>query len=198
MAVLGTVVTPARAQAPPLSVQVGESAGPVIAVGAVLDEATLEDVVRSGLPLRLRFRVELWRDEWFDDLVRQLTWSAVVAYEPLEGVFLAGDDQGEDEVLRRFASFSAARAAVERTWTPPVRPSREGRYYYITSLQIETLSLSDLDELERWLRGELEPAVRGGGSVSGAVGTGVKRLLIRVLDLPTRQYTARSRRFTLP
>ncbi|HUE76862.1 MAG TPA: hypothetical protein VMM83_02895, partial [Longimicrobiales bacterium] len=58
-----------------------------------------------------------------------------------------------------------------------------------------TLSLSDLDELGRWLGGELEPAVRGAGSVSRAVGTGVKRLLIRVLDLPARRVVARSVRF---
>jgi hypothetical protein len=80
-------------------------------------------------------------------------------------------------------------------YAPAVRPIRPGRYYYIVSLEIETLSLSDLEELERWLRGELEPAVRGGGSVGEALGTGVKRLLLRVLDVPARRYQARSSRF---
>lgn len=169
------------------------SGGPRIAVGPILDDPALHDAVRSGLPLRLRFTVELWRDEWFDDLVAQQTWSAVLAYEPLERLYLAGVDS--DETLRRLASYDDARATLERDWTPPIAPRRAGRFYYLVTLEVETLSLSDLDELGRWLGGELEPAVRGSGSVSGAVGTGVKRLLIRVLDLPARRFVARSGRF---
>lgn len=186
-------------QGPPLTVHVDRGTGaPLISVGEVLRDPSLEEAVRSGLPLRLRFHVELWRDEWFDDLVVQRTWSAVLAYEPLEDRFMAGDADNGEETLARFADYDAARTTLERTWVPPMRPVREGSYYYIVNLEIETLSLSDLDELERWLRGELQPAVRGAGSVTGAVGTGVKRLLIRVLDLPARRYTSRSPRFTVP
>lgn len=194
---LTLAATPSSAQTP-LAVTVDGSGAPRVTAGAVLRDPALEEAVRSGLPLRLRFQVELWRDEWFDDLVGQLTWSAVVGYEPLEGVFLAGDERDDTETLDRFATYADARARVERTWAAPIRPVREGKYYYITTLEIETLSLSDLDELERWLRGELQPAVQGSGSVTGAVGTGVKRLLIRVLDLPARHFSARSRRFTIP
>ena len=180
----------------PLSVTVAETTGaPRIALGPVLDDDALRDAVGSGLPLRLRFTVELWKDEWFDDLVGQEAWSAVLAYEPLERLFLAGDDDGE--VLLRFSTYDDARDSLERVWAPAVRPRAGGKYYYLVTLEIETLSLSDLDELERWLGGELEPVVRGGGSVTGAVGTGVKRLLIRVLDLPARRYVARSGRFAV-
>ena len=172
------------------------SGAPSVVVGPVLDDPALHDAVRSGLPLRLRFKVELWKDEWFDDLVDQRTWSGILAYEPLERVYLAGADDAS--TLRRFPSYDDARAIHERAWNPLVAPRRSGRYYYIATLEIETLSLSDLDELERWLGGELEPAVRGSGSVPGAVGTGVKRLLIRVLDLPARRFIARSGRFRFP
>lgn len=170
-----------------------ETGAPLVAVGPVLDEPALHDAVRSGLPLRLRFTVELWKDELFDDLEDRQTWSAVLAYEPLERLYLAGDDRGS--ALLRFSSYEDARAALERVWTPPLAPTAAGRHYYLVTLEIETLSLSDLEELERWLGGELEPAVRGSGSVPGAVGTGVKRLLIRILDLPARRFVARSTRF---
>lgn len=185
-----------HAQAAPLAVAVDPASGtPHIAVGPVLGDGALHDAVRSGLPLRLRFTVELWKDEWFDDLVAQEAWSAILAYEPLERLYLAGDESAGG--LGRFSAYDDARAVLERLWSPPIGPSRSGRYYYLVTLEIETLSLSDLDELGRWLGGELEPAVRGGGSVTGAVGKGVKRLLIRVLDLPARRYLARSDRFDL-
>lgn len=184
---------PLQAQAP-FDLDVREGA-PVVSVRGVLDDPALEDAVRSGLPLRMRFRLELWRDELFDDLVQESEWSAVVAFEPLEGTFVAG--QTGDSLVAH-GSWAAARTALERTYAPGSRPTRSGRYYYIGTLEIETLSLSDLDELERWLRGELEPAVRGRGSVGGAVGTGLKRILIRVLGLPARRYEDRSGLFRVP
>lgn len=180
----------------PLAIGVDGSTGaPRVEVGSVLEDEALHDAVRSGLPLRLRFTVELWKDGWFDNLAAQSTRSAVLAYEPLERQYLAGDDDAE--LLLPYSTYDDARATLERVWTPAIGPTGGGRYYYIATLEIETLSLSDLDELERWLGGELEPAVRGDGSVTGAVGTGVKRLLIRVLDLPARRYIARSGRFTV-
>ena len=188
------LAAPTRAQTP-LALDVGEGP-PRLVVGAVLDDEALESAVRSGLPLRMRVQVELWRDEWFDDLVDQVGWSAIVAYEPMGRRFLTGVVRGDS--LSTHLRWADTRAAVERAYRLGIRPDREGRYYYIATLEIETLSLSDLEELERWLRGELEPAVRGGGSVGGAIGNGVKRLFIRVLGLPARRYQARSDAFRVP
>lgn len=179
----------------PLAVRL-EDGAPVVDVGSVLADQALADAVRSGLPLRMRFRVELWRDTWFDDLVQQASWTSVLAYEPLERRFLAVGP-GADSV-GRFATYDEARAVLERPYSPTVSPPRDGTFYYLVYLEIETLSLSDLDELERWLRGELEPAVRGDRSLPGAIGTGLKRILVRVLGLPARRYEARSEPFRVP
>ena len=184
---------PLAAQAP-LTITTRDGA-PLVRVRGVLEDEALEEAVRSGLPLRMQFRVELWRDRLFDQLSGEARWSAAVAYEPLEGVFLVGE-AGADSVVG-YPDWAAAAEALERAYAPVIGPDRPGRYYYIAALAIETLSLSDLDELERWLRGELEPAVRGGGSVGGALGTGVKRILIRVLGLPARRYEARSDPFRI-
>ncbi len=115
----------------------------------------------------------------------------MLLYEPLEDRFAVRSQSSPSDV-RRFSSFEAARAAVEGVHALGLRPMRSGRFYYTAVLELETLSLSDLEELERWLQGELEPAVSGEGSVPGAVGRGVKRLFIRVLGLPARRYEARS------
>jgi hypothetical protein len=185
----------AMAQAAPLAVVVGDGA-PAIMVGEVLAESTLEDVLRAGVPVRLRFRVELWRDRFFDELVRHAEWVVVVAFEPIDDRFMVG--RPGQESLDAFPSLAAAREVIETTYAPALRPDRSGRYYYLASLVVETLSLSDLDELGNWLRGELGPAVEGRRSVAGAFGTGLRRLFIRVLDLPTRRYQARSGHFQFP
>jgi hypothetical protein len=166
------------------------ASGPRVAVPGLLEDGALEEAVQSGLPLRIRFRVELWRDGFVDDLVGQAAWSVAVAFEPLERHYLAGVLPSDS--LASFETWAAARAAVEGPYSPTMRAVAAGTYYYIGVVEVETLSLSDLDELERWLRGELEPAVRGSRSVGGAVGTGLKRLLIRIIGLPARRHEARS------
>jgi hypothetical protein len=182
-----------------LSVRADPGAGfrPVVSIGPVLNSARLDEAARSGLPVRVRVRVELWRDRLFDQLVDSTSWTSVIVYEPLGDLFFVRS-QPAGGGARRFASFSAARTVVEGTYNLSIRPLNPGRYYYTASLQIETLSLSDLEELERWLQGELQPAVSGQRSVPGAVGQGAKRLMLRLLDLPQRRVDARSDRFDLP
>ncbi len=63
-----------------------------------------------------------------------------------------------------------------------------GRYYYEARLEVEILSLGDLDELEHWLRGEVAEE----DDVGSAFGRGLKRLFIRLIGLSARQYQART------
>lgn len=179
----------------PLSFRIERGTG-TLQLGAVLDDRELAEAARSGVPLRLRVRVELWRDEFIDDLIESSSWSTVVAYEPLTQQFFVRSTAG-DQRARVFGSFEQVRAAIERGH--PIRSTvrREGRYYFTAALDIETLSLSDLKELERWLQGDLQPAVGGGQSIPGALGEGAKRLLIRVLGVPNRHYESRSDRFRI-
>ena len=188
------VVAPLEAQDPVVLSRRGGT--PTVSATGLLADEALENAVVSGLPVRVRFQVQLWRDELVDDLVDQAAWSAVVAFEPLESRFLAGLLPGDS--LGAYATWDAARAAVEGPFAPETRRPTGGRFYYIAAVEVETLSLSDLDELERWLRGELEPAVQGRQSVGGAIGTGLKRLLIRILGLPARRYETRTEPFDVP
>ena len=70
-------------------------------------------------------------------------------------------------------------------------PEREGaRYYYNLTLDIEALSVSDMDQLERWLRG-----ARSGGTAASALGSGVRTLMLRMLGGERQHYTGRSATF---
>jgi hypothetical protein len=177
----------------------GEVAGHrgVLHVRDILADDELEDAIRSGLPLRLRFRVELWRDALFDDLISTEQWTAVLTFDPLSELYVVRT-RADAPRARAFTDFDAARAVVETSYAVSLRPQRRGRYYYTGSVDIETLSLSDLEELERWLKGELQPAVSGERSLPGAIGQGARRLFIRVLSLPERRLEARSERFRVP
>jgi hypothetical protein len=188
--------TAASQDVPLLTVAPDPAAGflPVLRVGPVLRTAELERAARSGVPVRVRIRVELWRDRFFDQLVDSTSWSTVLAFEPLAQQFFVRSMPAVG--ARRLDSYAGARQAIETEYRPRLRGlPGTGRYYYTATLQIETLSVSDIEELERWLQGELQPAVSGQRSVTGALGQGARRIMLRLLDLPQRRVDARSERF---
>jgi hypothetical protein len=168
----------------------------LVDVGPVLAEAALAEALRSGLPVRMHFEAELWRDEFLDDLVDDVEFVVVLRYEPIERRFEVYDSRRRG-AAGYFSSYERMRAAIETQYLLDLRPRSRGRYYYLATLEVETLALSDLDELQAWLRGELSPAVGGEGSVLGAIGNGAKRIFIRVLGLPARRLEARSAPFRI-
>ena len=118
-------------------------------------------------------------------------------HDPLDNTYrvarFAGDRVAQ---LGRYAEFHDAEAAVERMFRAPIAPRRRGRsYYYAASLDVETLSLSDLDEVERWLKGELRPAVRGQRNPGTAITRGMRTLVVRLLGGETQRYELRSPTF---
>jgi hypothetical protein len=170
---------------------------PVLSVGPVLRGREIEHAARSGLPVRVRMRVELWKDRLLDQLVDSTSWVIVIAFEPIGEQFFVRSMPAAGGA-RRYPSFADARQMVESEYPLRIHPRQPGRYYYTASVQVERLSLSDLEELERWLQGELQPAVSGQRSLPNAIGQGAKRLILRLLDMPTRRYDSRSERFQFP
>lgn len=155
--------------------------------------------LRSGLPVRLHYRVEVWRsrDGWFDEFARQAEWDVVIRHEPLLDQYTLFTLVGQRRQERRYATLDALGAALAFAYQVNVRPEDSGGYYYAASLQVATLSDSDLDELERFLAGDIGEAAEGSEGIGDAVGRGATRFLLRLAGLPSLRLEARSPRFVV-
>jgi hypothetical protein len=165
---------------------------------ALLADSALIRPLLSGLPLRFHFELELWHDKFLaDGLVARSTWSIILFQEPLSGEFnlTRSWDPEHDEW---FATVAAAAQALERVYLSPL-PGPEpntGNYYYEARLEVEVLSLGDLDELQHWLRGEVSAEDSDvGDDAARILGRGLKRLFIRLIGLSARKYEARTELF---
>jgi hypothetical protein len=185
---------PLVAQTPALALRVGPSTAgwpALVETGQLLEDEALRGALDSALPLRFHLRVELWRRGLVDQLEGADEVSVALVQDPLTG----GYSVEAPGVQRRLPTIEAAHLALKSYLSTNLRPDRPGRYYYLATLEIETLSLSDLEELRRWLRGEVAPALGGQSPPTRAVERGLRRLMIRVIGLPARRFEARSPSF---
>ena len=193
------VATPAAAQDAedqegPVTLEVEEGTGVLnVRLGSVLDDGGLRRALHSGLPLRIRVQVELWKDRFLDSQRGRADWRATVVYDPLARNYRV--ETSTDRTVRALPSLEEVGRVLSLSFGVPLRPTEEGRFYYLGVLEVETLSLSDLEELQRWLRGDLAPAVAGEEEVENAMERGVRRLVVRVLGLPARRYRVRTETF---
>lgn len=203
-------------QAPPLTAQGGQGVRLVVVLardsapnGARVPIVRSENLLtansrwlsalRSGLPVRLHYRVEVWRSRegWFDTFVRQVEWDVLVRHEPLLDQYTLLTFVGPARQERRYATLDALGAALAFAYQVNVAPPEPGMYYYAASIQVATLSDSDLDELERFLAGDLDQREEGGQNLGDALGREATRFLLRLAGLPSLRLESRSDRFTV-
>ena len=159
----------------------------------------MSDLMRSGFPARIRYKIERWAAGGFaDDLRATREWNVVVRYDQLASVFnVVRVFRGTATQLGQATTIGGADSIVARLTRTPMPPPRRGeRSYYTLTIELEMLSLSDLDELEHWLRGEFRPAVRGERNPGTALTRGIRTLVVRLLGGEKRRYEARSVTFT--
>ncbi|HSM03023.1 MAG TPA: hypothetical protein VK858_00285 [Longimicrobiales bacterium] len=161
----------------------------------LLDDGGLRRALHSGLPIRVEVSVELWRDGFFDQQVDGGTWRASIIHDAVTESY---EFQVVGEEPLSLPSMARVAEALQAGFRSTVRPQGEGRYYYLAEVEMQTLSLSDLEELRRWLQGDLGPAVQGERSPESAVGRGLRRVMVRALGLPARRERLRTSTFDWP
>jgi hypothetical protein len=168
---------------------------PVVRAEHLLDDRVFEPALKNGFPVHYHFRLELWRKAaLFDHLARDAEWDAFVRLDPLTSEYDLIRSTGSVEHFHAIEAVSRALASPYHVdLLPP--PGSGTRYYYVATLDIESLSESELAEVERWLKGDVGPAISRTGNIGDALAQAARRLLIRFSGLPRRSLETRSGAF---
>ncbi|HUQ20293.1 MAG TPA: hypothetical protein VM099_11830 [Gemmatimonadaceae bacterium] len=193
----------ARAQKPQIQIVLPDRAefttqAPSIRSASLLSDEPMRKLLVNGFPARLHYRMERWATGgFFDDIKATAEWDVVVKYDALGKLYHVFRAVGNRAVeLGSYPTLNEAQEVVNAPFRTPISlPKRGQRSYYNVVLDVETLSLTELDEVEQWLRGEVKPAVRGKKNPGTAVSRGVRTLMVRLLGGEKRRYEARSGAF---
>jgi uncharacterized protein DUF4390 len=187
---LAAVALRAAVQGPGLAVT---RDGPVARVQAagLLDDGRFVDLMRSGFPLRLHFRLELWKERsgWFDRFVTGVDWDAVARHDPLAEEYILIRTGGG---VTRYSTTEDLAEALAVPYRVTLETRGAGRFYLVARLDVTTLNDTDLEELTRWLKGDVTPAVSGRENLGQALAHGAQRALVRIAGLPTLTLEGRS------
>ncbi len=157
---------------------------PEVRTIGVLAAGRTAELIRNGFPARLHYKLERWAAGTFvNDVKATAEWEMIAQYDPLAKTYkLIRATTKNAVVVGEYAELSDADAKLAEAFPAPISPPRSGeKSYYALTLNVEAMSLGDLDEVQRWLRGELRPAVRGHRNPGTAVSSGVRTLVVRIL-----------------
>lgn len=171
----------------------GSARDPLVSTENLLEDTPWLSALRQGLPVRLQYRLEIWRsrEAWLDEVQRQIEWTVVIRHEPLLDQFSVVRLLPNGVRRNVYGTPGALAAALGVPVRFTVAPREPGTFYYGATLAVATLSDSDLDQFERILRGELDPANGEGGTLLQRA----RRLVLRLAGLPTANLTAKSESF---
>src|SRR4051812_10683132 len=170
-------------------------------ISGILTEGNRQDMLHGGWPTAVHGRLQLWRKGgWFGTfgLESDFEWDVIVDFSPASKTYHLRriiDNRPDD--LGEASSIEAAEQILRKPFSPPLSPERAGgRYFFLFNAEVSTLSVTDLEEWQRWLKGEAQPAVRGKRNPVGAFQRGLGSLLSRVLGGDSQSYERRSSVFT--
>lgn len=186
---LGVAVAPATAL----------KEGPSITSANLLDDAKTRELLRNGFPARMHYRLELWQKGGFsDDRAGLIEWDVLVAFDPTSQQFSVYRRNPASRVTENFGSFpslATAETQFGHPYHPALHPEGSGRFYYNLVVDVQTLTVSDLDALEQWLRGSSAPQR---SNVFRGIWSGLGTLVSRILGGDKRKYEQRSEIFDVP
>lgn len=175
------------------------SEGPVVTSENLLAHPRTREHLQNGFPARIHYRLELWKKGGvFDDLAGRTEWDVLVAFDPTTeryNVIRRSIDDHVRENFGGFATITSADALLAQPFRTSLHPSRSGRYYYNLAVDVESLTLSDLDALQQWLRGPTSPSK---ANPLTAIRSGLGTLFSRVLGGAAEHYQAESGVFAVP
>jgi len=178
------------------------TASATAAVTGVLSDKAFDKLMRSGFPVRVHVKAELWRTRTLlDQIVAETEWDFYIRFDTFDAVYEVVRIVGDSitPLGGPFEKLSDAQHAAEvpfalRLPTPP--PGRES--YINVQADVQTIEMSDLDELLGWLRGEAQPAVQGRKNPTTVIGSALRSIGSRLLGAEVRHLEGRTRSFRMP
>jgi hypothetical protein len=170
--------------------------GPTITTENLLADANTRELLRNGFATRIHFRLELWRTGLFNERAGFSDWEILVQQDPTTHAYSAIRRQ-DNRVVETFAeaqTVTSAEAQFDKPFRASLHPDRGGRYYYNLIVELQTLSETDLDELQQWLHGPTAPQK---SNPITAIRSGIGRLFSRMLGGGRTHYEERSGVFTV-
>lgn len=172
--------------------------GATVSTDALLGDSKTRELLHNGFPARIHYRLELWRiGGWSNERRGIMEWDVLVAFDPAGEVFNAVRRGDEGRLLENYGGFptvAAAEAQIGHPLRVDLHPDGSGRFYYNLVLDVQTLTVSDLDALQQWLRGPEAPSKNPLKAIRNGIGT----LVSRLLGGDKRHYERRSDVFTVP
>src|SRR5256885_12803904 len=134
-----------RSQSPALTVIV-QNGVPRIQATALLADGKFVGLMRSGFPLRLHYRLELWRSRsgWFDQFVTDFPWDAVARHDPLADDFVL--IRSESRRVARYGTADDLERAIEIPYRVTMKPNGSGHFYFLCRLAATPLNAPHLEE----------------------------------------------------
>lgn len=170
------------------------------AVTGVLADKVFDKLMRSGFPVRVHVKAELWRSRrFFDEIVAETEWDFYVRFDTFDGDYEVVRIVGDSIMsLGAFSKLIDAQRASELPYRLSLPTPPRGRESYINvQADVQTIEMSDLDELMGWLRGEARPAVEGKKNPTTVVGGALRSIGSRLLGAEVRHLEGRTKSFKL-
>ncbi len=190
----------AQSDRPRLDIVLGATPGQdgpsVVTTNLLADAHTRDLLVNGAFPERMHFKLELWRKGGvFDDLDGRTEWDVLVSYDPTRQIFnVVRQLENQFEDFGGFTTIAAADGQIARPFRVPLRPNQSGHYYYNLTVEVRTLTETDLAALQQFLRGTPQATSKPLSWLGKSLG----KLMSRVLGGDSRHYAQQSGLFGVP
>jgi hypothetical protein len=175
--------------------------GPLVIATNMLSSQRTRDPLAAGFPARFHFLVTLWSAHRLgDNIERHAEYDVLVWYNAMEKKYQVAQEMNDrKQSLGKFDHVEDAEGAIARATRVPITAfSSKMQFYYRVTLDVQILSESDLDEVNGWLKGELEPAIRGDRNPGTTLARSIRYLAARLLGGDSREFDAETALFRVP
>lgn len=170
------------------------TSGPSVSIENAFADERSRELLESGFPARVSVTVELWASRTlFDDLISTVTIDRAVRFDVLSKSYRVAQPVGETfRDIGRYPTLDSARKSVSQFSFPGGAPSGRRKLYYTVQVTIETFNSNDLVEVQRWLNGDAQPAIKGEKNPASALSRGFLTLFSRLLGGDVKRQRGKS------